>query len=97
MELVAGIAHLIVLLYSLALLARLVVDWILAYAPSYRPRGAALILFEGAHTLTEPPVALLRRWIPPLRLGGMMLDLSLMILLLLCWVALSVLGRLAFA
>lgn len=93
MQIVAGVAHLVVFVYLLVLLARLVIDWIVAYAPAYRPRGLALVVFEAVYTLTDPPVRLLRRWIPPLRLGGMVLDLSIMILLLVGWVLLSVLGR----
>ncbi len=92
MQIIAGVAHLVVLLYILVLLARLVIDWIQAYAPVYRPRGIVLVLFEAVYTLTDPPVRLLRRWIPPLRIGGIMLDLSLMILLVAGWVLLSVLG-----
>lgn len=95
MHLAAGIAHLIVYLYTLVLLARLVIDWITAYARSYRPRGAALLVFELVYTLTDPPVRALRRWIPPLRVGGFVLDLSLLILLVLAWAALAVLGPLA--
>lgn len=94
MQLVAGAAHLLVYVAMLVLLARLVIDWITAYARDYRPRGIALVVFETVYTLTDPPVRALRRWIPPLRIGGLMLDLSLMILLLVCWILLGVLGRL---
>jgi YggT family protein len=45
------------------------------------------------YIVTDPPVKALRRLVPPLRLGGMSLDLSIMILLLailgLYWVVLS--------
>lgn len=96
MQIVAGAAHLLVFVAMLVLLARLVIDWIMAYARDYRPRGLALIVFEGVFTLTDPPVRALRRWVPPLRIGNLMLDLSLMILLLACWVLLSILGRLMY-
>jgi YggT family protein len=46
-------------------------------------------------TLTDPPVKLLRRLIPPLRLGAVSLDLSLMILLIVGWILLRVLAGLA--
>lgn len=93
MQILAGVLHLALLLYLLALLARLVIDWIQSYARSYRPTGIVLVVFEAVFSLTDPPVRLLRRVIPPLRLGAVSLDLSLMILLLVGWLLLGVLGR----
>jgi YggT family protein len=81
-QLVASIAYILLLLYTLLLLARLVLEWIQSFARRYRPTGVVLILFEVVYTLTDPPVKGLRRVIPPLRLGAVSLDLSLLILLL---------------
>lgn len=95
MQLVAGVLYLAVLVYLLLLIARLVLEWIQSYAREYRPRGLALVLFEVVYTLTDPPVKALRRLIPPLRLGAVSLDLSLMILLVVGWILLRVIGGLA--
>ncbi|MGP9694956.1 YggT family protein [Brachybacterium sp. AOP25-B2-12] len=92
MQIVLGIAYLALLLYVIALLARLVLDWIRSYAREYRPRGIMAVVFEVVFTLTDPPVRALRRVIPPLRLGAVSLDLSLMILLLAGWLLLGLLG-----
>ena len=35
---------------------------------------------ESVYTLTDPPVKFFRRFIPPLRLGGVALDLSFIVL-----------------
>jgi len=94
-QLVAGILYLAVLLYLLLLLARLVLEWIQGYAREFRPSGLVLVLFEVVFTLTDPPVKLLRRVIPPVRLGAVSLDLSLMILLIVGWILLRVLAGLA--
>jgi YggT family protein len=93
--LIAGVLYLAVLLYMILLVARLVLDWIRAYARDFRPQGLVLVLFEVVFTLTDPPVNGLRRLIPPIRLGQIALDLSLMILLLVGWILLAVLGALA--
>ena len=53
------------------------------------------MLFEVVYTLTDPPVLALRRLIPPLRIGAVALDLSLMVLLVLGWILLRVLAGLA--
>ena len=95
MQIIAGVLYLAVLVYLLLLLARLVLEWIQSYAREYRPSGLVLVLFEVVYTLTDPPVLALRRLIPPLRIGAVALDLSLMILLVLGWILLRVLAGLA--
>ena len=95
MQLVAGVLYLAFLLYMIVLIGRLVLEWIQSYAREYRPSGIVLVLFEVVYTLTDPPVKGLRRLIPPLRLGAIVLDLSLMILLVAGWILLSVLSSLA--
>lgn len=61
---------------------RFVVDWVQVFARSWQPRGVLLVLLEGVYSVTDPPIKALRRVIPPLRLGGMALDLSFLIVLL---------------
>lgn len=95
MQLIAGVAYLAVLIYLILLIARLVLEWIQSYAREYRPAGLVLVLFEVVYTLTDPPVNLLRRVIPPLRIGMVSLDLSLMLLLVVGWILLRILGGLA--
>ena len=95
MQLVAGALYLAVLLYMMLLIARLVLEWIRAYSRDYRPSGLVLVLFEVVYTLTDPPVKAVRRLIPPLRIGAVALDLSMMILLLVGWILLRVLAGFA--
>ena len=95
MQIIAGVLYLAVLVYLLLLLARLVLEWIQSYARAYRPSGLVLVLFEVVYTLTDPPVLALRRLIPPLRIGAVALDLSLMLLLVLGWILLRVLAGIA--
>lgn len=95
MQLIASVAYIALLLYMIALVARLILEWIQAYSRDFRPRGLVLVLFELVYSLTDPPVRGLRRIIPPIRLGAVSLDLSLMILLLGGSILLSVLAGLA--
>ena len=80
-------------LYILLILARIVVETTRQFARSWRPAGVAAVGVELVYVATDPPVRLLRRLIPPLQLGAISLDLSIMILLLailaLYWVVLS--------
>lgn len=95
MQLVAGALYLAVLLYMMLLIARLVLEWIRAYSREYSPSGLVLVLFEVVYTLTDPPVKALRRLIPPLRIGAVALDLSMMLLLVVGWILLRVLAGFA--
>jgi len=84
----------LVLAFLLLLIGRLVLDWIQVFARDWRPRGPVLVVAEVIYTATDPPLKLLRRLIPPLRLGSVQLDLAFFILFLLTYVLLNVLQRL---
>ena len=45
---------------------------------------------ETIYTVTDPPVRLLRRVIPVVRIGGVGLDLSIMVLLLVVFILMQV-------
>ena len=69
-------------LYLVIILARLVVECTRQFARSWRPLGVTAIGLEVVYVATDPPIKLLRRLVPPLRIGGISLDLSILILLL---------------
>ncbi|HNP59034.1 MAG TPA: YggT family protein [Gordonia sp. (in: high G+C Gram-positive bacteria)] len=73
--------------YWLLLLARLILELVGSFARDWRPKGAVVIIVETVFTLTDPPIKLLRRVIPPLNIGAVRLDLSLMITLILVLIA----------
>ena len=68
--------------YQLLLIIRMIISWIQAFSRDWHPRGAILVVAEGVFTATDPPLRLLRRYIPSLRLGTVALDLSFMVLFL---------------
>jgi YggT family protein len=67
-------------LYLLLLIGRLIFSWIQAFSREWHPRGAVLVAAETVYTATDPPLKFLGRFIPVLRLGGVALDLSFMLL-----------------
>ncbi|MGH3167775.1 MAG: YggT family protein [Trebonia sp.] len=67
-------------LYLLLLIGRMIISWIQQFARSWQPTGVVLVVAEIMFTVTDPPLKLLRRYIPPLRLGTVALDLSFMVL-----------------
>lgn len=74
--------QLALLLYMLVLFARLALDWIQVFSRDWRPSGLLLVVANFVYGLTDPPLRYLRRWIKPLPLGGMQLDLSFLVLVL---------------
>jgi YggT family protein len=80
MSTVLEVLAFVVFLYLLVLVGRVVFDWIRMFARDWRPRGPVLLVAEPVYTLTEPPLRALRKVIPPLKLGGVSLDLSFMVL-----------------
>jgi YggT family protein len=72
----------ILFLYLLVLIGRLIFDFVQVFARDWRPSGFILVIVEGIYTLTEPPLKLIRRFIPPLRIGQVSLDLGFLILLI---------------
>ena len=87
---VAGILNLALVLYVLILLARLILDWIPFFNREWRPRGAGLVVAEIIYTVTDPPIKLFRRFIPPLRIGAIAIDFGFALTMLICFVLLSI-------
>jgi len=87
---VGYIIEVVLQIFILLLFVRLIVDWIQIFARSWSPHGPVLVVLEGVYTATDPPVKALRRLIPPLRLGGMAIDLSFVALLVICWILLKI-------
>lgn len=94
-RLVASIANVLLLIYLLVLFARLVLDYIPIFNREWRPRGAGLVAAELVYTVTDPPIKLFRRFIPPLRVGPIAIDFAFTLTMLLCFILLSVTGSLA--
>jgi YggT family protein len=81
-------------LFFIALLVRLVVDWIQVFAREWQPKGPLLVVLEAVYTVTDPPLRALRRVIPPLRIGSVAIDLAFIVLIILVRIAQSVVDSL---
>jgi YggT family protein len=67
-------------IYLLILIGRMIFTWVQTFSRTWAPHGILLVIAEGIFTATDPPLRFLRRYIPPLRLGSVALDLSFMVL-----------------
>lgn len=56
-------------IFWLLLIGRIIVEFIRTFARDWKPTGFVVVVLEAIFTVTDPPVKLLRRLIPPLNLG----------------------------
>jgi YggT family protein len=93
-----GIAQQVILIalycFLVVLIFRLVMDYVFMFARSWQPGKAMVVVLETAYTITDPPLKLLRRYIPPLRLGGVALDLSFFVLMIIVSLLISIVEQL---
>ena len=77
-------------IYLVILIGRMIFGWVQVFARDWRPTGIMLVLAEAIFTVTDPPLKFLRRFIPPLRLGMVAMDLSFMVLFIVVLILLEV-------
>jgi YggT family protein len=91
MPVVIGILQIVLVVFVVLLFGRVAISLIVLFARGWRPRGLALILVEGTLSATDPPIRLVRSILPPINLGGVRLDLSVLILMILATLAIDLL------
>ncbi len=69
-------------LFKLALFARIIIDYVRMFARNWRPNSFLIAVFEFINAITDPPMKFIRRFVPPLRLGGVAIDLAFIVLLI---------------
>ena len=95
MIVVLEVASFVLLVFFILLIARLVFDYVMMFARSWRPSGVAAVGLEVVYSATDPPLKALRRVIPPLRLGNFSIDLGFMVLLFIVYLLMNFVGAAA--
>ena len=95
MGIALDVIQFVLLSFLVVLIFRLVMDYVFQFARSWQPGKPMVVLLEATYTVTDPPLKLLRRFIPPLRLGGVALDLSFFVLMIIVYILISIVGNLA--
>lgn len=94
MSAVWQVTYLALYLFLTVLLGRLVMEYVMMFARGWRPGRGSAVVMELLWSVSDPPLKALRRVIPPLRIGGMSLDLGFILLLLLVYVLMIVVRNL---
>ena len=92
MAVVSQVIEVVLWLFFIALLARLVFDWVFLFARSWEPKGPVLVVLEAVYTVTDPPLKAVRKVVPPLKLGSVALDLAFIVLIIAVQIALTIVG-----
>lgn len=86
MRVVGIIAWDVLSIFLIFLMVRVVADVVQSFARGWTPRGPVLVGLEIVYTVTDPPLKLVRRFIPPLRFGGFGIDVAFLIVLVVVYV-----------
>jgi YggT family protein len=92
---VSGLATLVYValyIFFIAMWVRFIFDWIRVLSRSFQPKGLVLVAAEAAYSVTDRPLAAVRRVVPTLRFGGAGIDLGWSVLMIGTLVMLSVVG-----
>jgi len=86
------VTYLVLLVFLYVLLARFVLGMVMSIGRRWRPGRGAAAAMELVWSVTDPPLKALRRVIPPLRLGGISLDLASLAVLFGVWLLMLLLS-----
>ena len=66
--------------YITVLFVRMILDWVSVLAPRWYPKGVVASLINVVYQLTEPPLRWLRRYIRPIPMGPIAMDVRFIVL-----------------
>ncbi|MFI6576577.1 YggT family protein [Nocardiopsis sp. NPDC050513] len=95
MSIVLSVLLIALQIFLFVLIARVVLEMVQSFSRTWRPTGFVLVLAEIVYTITDPPLRFLRRFIKPVRLGSIALDLSVLVLFIAVALLMNVLTGLA--
>ncbi|MDR0960568.1 MAG: YggT family protein [Propionibacteriaceae bacterium] len=82
MQLVGLILAAFLVVIQWILIIRVILSWVELINPEWTPKGVMLVIAETVYTVTDPPLKLLRRFVKPLRVGRVALDMSVLVFFL---------------
>ncbi|KAA9394416.1 YggT family protein [Kocuria coralli] len=97
MDIILGLLYVVLHLLVLVVLTRFVLEMVGSWARSWRPRGIVLVIASVVYAITDPIMRPLRRLIPPLRMGGIALDLSAAVMIFVLAIARGVVQAMFFS
>lgn len=81
MTLVGQILGFALQIFFYLMIARFIAELVMSLNRSWRPSGLLLPILDITYSITDPPLKFVRRFVPPIQLGGISLDLAWTIVL----------------
>lgn len=100
MPLVSILAWIVYAVANLALYvlwARIILDLVRQLRRDWKPAGIWLVLSVWLLRVTDPPLRLVRRFVKPVRVGGVALDLAMLVLMLALILLIAIVSPFRFA
>jgi YggT family protein len=91
-SIIANLLYFALFAFFLAMWARFIFDWVRVLARRWRPQGFLLLVAEASYTVTDPPMRMVRKVLPPLRIGAAAIDFGWTIVLLACIILMTIVG-----
>ncbi len=92
---VAAVLVYLLTFFIVLLFLRMIFEYVFMLARDFRPSGIVAMLLELIYSVTDPPLRALRRVLPPLRVGGVSLDLAFLVLFIVSFILRNVFAGLA--
>ncbi|WP_083587022.1 YggT family protein [Agrococcus sp. Marseille-P2731] len=89
----AWVVHTALLVAFYVLWARIILDFVRQLRRDWRPKGFWLFVSIWLLRLSDPPLRFVRRFVKPIRIGGAMLDIAMLVLLLGLLLLMTVVGQ----
>jgi len=86
---IGGVIALVLQLFLISLFARVILDYVRIFSPSWRPKGIVLAVAETVYGVTDPVMKFVRRFIPPLRVGPVAIDISFILIFIVTQILIS--------
>lgn len=77
--------------------ARIILDLVRQLRRDWKPSGFWLLLSVWLLRVTDPPLRFVRRFVKPVRIGGAMLDLAMLVLMLALIILIAIISPFRFA
>lgn len=92
LAIILWIINLALFIFIAAMWGRLILDFVQAFARSWRPRGPFLVVVSLIYAVTDRPLRFVRRFVKPISLGAIALDFGWTIVMLAALFASSLVG-----
>ncbi|MFV8380831.1 YggT family protein [Corynebacterium hindlerae] len=84
------ILALLLKIYLDLLIVRIVIEMIQSFSRQFRPPRWFALIAEPIFMVTDPPVKAVRKLVPPIQMGGVAMDVSILLLFLIIQVLLFI-------